>query len=95
MSYYKILHVLSTEVVHVGKVTARQYEFPASSFPEKRSVGGEGRGAGAKKIRMWGRGSKGKALGTRITVRMDPSPTLLGSSVNDFECFGRETKTVN
>ena len=41
-----------------------------------------------KKIRMWGRGSKGRALGARITVRMDPSPTLLGSSVNDFECFG-------
>ena len=47
------------------------------------------------KIRMWGRGSKGRALGARITVRMDPSPTLLGSSVNDFECFGRETKIVN
>ena len=47
-----------------------------------------------KKIRMWGRGSKGRALGARITERMDPSPTLLGSSVN-FECFGRETKIVN
>ena len=61
-------------------------------------MGGEGGGQGQKKkkkIRMWGRGSKGRTLGARITVRMDPSPTLLGSSVNDFECFGRETKIVN
>ena len=59
-------------------------------------MGGEGGGQWQKKkIRMWGRGSKGRALGARITVRMDPSPTLLGSSVNDFECFGRETKIVN
>ena len=62
-------------------------------------MGGEGGGQGQKKkkkkIRVGGRGSKGRTLEARITVRMDPSPTLLGSSVNDFECFGRETKIVN
>ena len=37
----------------------------------------------------------GRALGAKITVRMDPSPSLLGGSVNDFECFGRKTKILN
>ena len=36
-----------------------------------------------------------RALGAKITVRMDPSPTLLGSSVHYFECFGRKTKIEN
>ena len=33
--------------------------------------------------------------GAKNTMRMDPSPSLLGSSVNDFECFGRKTKIEN
>ena len=39
-----------------------------------------------------GPGHEERALGTKITLRMDPSPSLWGSSVNDFECFGRKTK---
>ena len=35
-----------------GKVLRGKYEFPASSFPEKCSVGGEGGGQEQKKIRM-------------------------------------------
>ena len=37
----------------------------------------------------------GRALGAKNTMRMDPPPPLLGSSVNDFECFGRKTKIEN
>ena len=59
-----------------------KYEFSASTFPEKCSVGEEGRG---------GRGTGAK----KITVQMDTSPSLLGSYVNDFECFGRKTKIEN
>ena len=45
-----------------------------------------------KKNRMEGRGSTKRALGAKIfTVRMDPTPSLLSSSVNDFECFSRKT----
>ena len=36
-----------------------------------------------------------RALEAKITVRKDPPPSLLGSSVNDFECFGRKTKLEN
>ena len=74
MSYYKILNVLSTEEVHVWKSDC----MVNTNFllpPFQRSVAWEGRGGGD-------RGKK------KITVQMDPSPSLLGSSVNDFECFG-------
>ena len=37
----------------------------------------------------------GRALGAKNTMQMDPPPPLLGSSVNDFECFGRKTKIEN
>ena len=40
-----------------------------------------------------GPGHGERALGAKITVRM--GNTLLGSSVNDFECFGRKTKIEN
>ena len=79
LSYYKILNVLSTEVVHVWKSDcAVNTNFPL--LPFQRNVAWEGR-----------EGGRGK----KITVRMDPSPSLLGSSVNDFECFGRKTKIEN
>ena len=42
-----------------------------------------------------GPGHMERALGAKITLRMDPSPTLLGSSVHYFECFGRKTKIEN
>ena len=35
-----------------------------------------------------GRERGGTGAKKKITVQMDPSPSLLGSSVNDFECFG-------
>ena len=88
LSYYKILNVLSTEVVHVWKRLRGKLEFPASSFPEKCSVGGEGGRQEQKKNSHGGKANWGEgAWGKKITVRMDPSPSLLGSSVNDFECF--------
>ena len=34
-------------------------------------------------------------LGAKITVWLDPSPSLLGSSVNYFECLGWKTKIEN
>ena len=75
MSYYKILNVLSTEEVHVWKsdcVVNTNFLLP----PFQRSVAWE-----------WGKGEdRGKKK--KNTVQMDPSPSLLGSSVNDFECFG-------
>ena len=44
---------------------------------------------------MEGRGSTKRALGAKIfTVRMDPTPSLLSSSVNDFECFLAEKQTL-
>ena len=44
---------------------------------------------------MEGRRSRERALGAKIfTVRMDPTPSLLSSSVNDFECFGRKQKLI-
>ena len=50
-----------------GKVLRGKYEFPASSFPEKCSVGGEGREGdrSKKKIRMEERGSGERALGAK------------------------------
>ena len=62
-------------------------------------MGGERRGQGQKKKekknRMEGRRSRERALGAKIfTVRMDPTPSLLSSSVNDFECFGRKQKLI-
>ena len=48
-----------------GKVLRGKYEFPASSFPEKCSVGGEGGGQEQKKIRMEERGSGERALGAK------------------------------
>ena len=83
LSYYKIHNVLSTEVVHVWKSDcAVNTNFPL--LPLQRNVAWEGRegGRGKKKIRMEGRRTGERALGA-----MDPSPSLLGSSVNDFECF--------
>ena len=80
LSYYKILNVLSTEEVHVWKSDC----MVNTNFllpPFQRSVAWEGRGGG--------QGQK------KITVQMDPSPSLLGSSVNDFECFGWKTKMEN
>ena len=51
-------------------------------------MGGEGGGQGQKKNSHGGKANWGEgAWGKKITVRMDPSPSLLGSSVNDFECF--------
>ena len=60
-------------------------------------MGGEGGGQGQKKKTktkqkknshggkgIWGEGARGK----KITLRIDPSPSLLVSSVNYFECFG-------
>ena len=38
----------------------------------------------------WGEGAGGK-----INVRMEPSPSLLGSSVNNLECFVRKAKIEN
>ena len=81
LSYYKILYVLSTEEVHVWKSDCMvNMNFLLPTF--QRSVAWEGRGGGT--------GAKKK-----ITVQMDPSPSLLGSSVNDFECFGWKTKMEN
>ena len=40
---------------------------------------------------FFGRGTGAK----KITVQMDTSPSLLGSYVNDFECFGQKTKIEN
>ena len=48
-----------------GKVLRGKYEFSASSFPEKCSVGGEGGGQEQKKIRMEERGSGERALGAK------------------------------
>ena len=42
-----------------------------------------------------GKGEGGDRGKKKITVQMDPSPSLLGSSVNDFECFGWKTKMEN
>ena len=42
-----------------------------------------------------GPGHGERALGAKVIVRMDPSPFLLGSSVDDFECFGQKTKLEN
>ena len=36
-----------------------------------------------------------RVLGAKITVWLNPSPSLLGSSVNYFECFGWKTKIEN
>ena len=36
-----------------------------------------------------------RVLGEKITVWLDPSPYLLGSSVNYFECLGWKTKIEN
>ena len=62
-------------------------------------MGGERRGQGQKKKekknRMEGRRSRDRALGAKIfSLRMDPTPSLLSSSVNDFECFGRKQKLI-
>ena len=55
-------------------------------------MGGEGGGRGKNNLHgrkgIWGGGVRGK----QITVRMDPSPSFLGSSVNDLQYFGRKTK---
>ena len=70
--------------------------FPLPPF--QKSVAWEGReGTGTKKTKqnktkknshggkgIWGEGARGK----KITMRIDPSPSLLVSSVNYFECFG-------
>ena len=42
-----------------GKVLRGKYEFPASSFPEKCSVGGEGGGQEQKKF-AWRKGDLGR-----------------------------------
>ena len=39
-----------------------------------------------------GPGHGERALGAKIIVRMDPSPFLLGSSVDDFECLAEKQK---
>ena len=71
-----------------GKDCAVNSNFPL--LPFQRNVAWEGREGGRSKKKNshggkanWGEGAWGK----KITVRMDPSLSLLGSSVNDFECF--------
>ena len=39
--------------------------------------------------------SHGEGAGGKKYHANGPSPSLLGSSVNDFECFGRKTKIEN
>ena len=92
MSYYKILYVLSTELVHVWKSDyAVNTNFPLPSL--QRGVAWEGReGEGAKKF-AWRKGDLGGGReGQKINVRMDPSLSLLGSSANDLICYGRKQK---
>ena len=77
MSYYKILNVLSTEVVHVWKSDcAVNTNFPL--LPFQRNVAWEGRegGRGKKnKIRMEGRGSGERALGAKkLPCEWTPPP---------------------
>ena len=54
-----------------GKVLRGKYEFPASSFPEKCSVGGEGGGQEQKNSHggkgIWGEGARGKKLPCKWT----------------------------
>ena len=59
---------------------------------------GAGAGAGANKFSQCMKGGGpawGEGAGGKINVRMDPSPSLLGSSVNNLECFVRKTKIEN
>ena len=57
-----------------GKVLRGKYEFPASSFPEKCSVGGEGGGQEQKKNSHGGRGSGERALGAKNYRANGPLP---------------------
>ena len=50
-----------------------------SGAKKKNSHGGKG---------IWGEGARGK----KINVRIDPSLSFLGSSVNDLKCFCRKNK---
>ena len=75
MSYYKILQVLSNDVVHVLKSDyAINTNFPFPPF--QRSVTWEGReGAGAKIICMEGRGSGEGVLGAnKLPCEWTPPP---------------------
>ena len=79
LSYYKILNVLSTEVVHVWKRLRGKLEFPASSFPEKCSVGGEGGRQEQKKNFAWREGELGRGrLGQKNYRANGPLPLPLG-----------------
>ena len=86
--------ILSTEVIHVWKSDyAVNTNFSLPSF--QRSVpwkGREGR-RGKKKNSHGGKGIWVEGVrDKKITTWMDPSPSLLGSSVDDLQCFGRKQK---